>query len=875
MSYDGCSINNDGRYDIKSNLKPPMIDENYSMRTSYLYNSVATITPNVVIEPVIEPVVEPIVEPIVKLIEPIIEPIVITINDSYIENENIEVENVVIENVVIENKPVKYPLLDLKKTNLRFDEAFGCQSLIEPANVNRLRHIINEWDEYKNDIIEPSTDPKYQPFKQLKEYYKRCLINNTVVSSYNKGKISNNVGRWYVNTYGLQTIPLTCKNALCEGKYIDIDISNCHPVILEAICSNYSIKCPLLSNYNKNRTTVITDLMNTLKCTKQEAKVAIIACLNGGIKKLKISWWNDFIQEFKNIHLLVSKLKDFSHLAKNVSCNYNINAKITSKVINIYENTILETMFLFLEQKEVIKNKIAVLSFDGIMVEQSLYNTETITPVFLTELSNNIYEKVGIKVNFVIKPIINTLVFPDNLNEDIVEMEDTYDKVKIEFEKNYFKIKDSANFGYMKSTEELAYFNQSQLISNNNNLKYSKYNKNNDSWEKKDFVPAWIKDEQMLTYDRCAYDPTNKIKNIKNLFTGWEVDKIPPIHDDEVDDKINLIKYHIDNVICDDNGGCPEFLYWWLANIVQQPDKKTCVFIIIKGTAGAGKSIILEWFGEYILGSKNASKPSSMSSLFQQFSQESTNKVFALIDEINYADIIKDGGADRLKNLITSSTISSELKGQQKIQIPNLLNNSATTNNDVACPVPKDDRRTTVYEINEKYVGDVEYFQRLGKQLNAPLSRRAFYQYLMKVQLPDCASSNAGLQPVRPITNALKELMRRCIKPFDRFLSSFIENELNTNDNEFNDITISIKSNEFFNKYNSWCLIFKYKVDTNLTAFGFNIKFYINKGSIVRKKSNGIVYHINLKKTKDVMIKSKTFDEEFLGNKDDNGSDTD
>ena len=116
MCYEGCSINNDGKYDIKSYLKPPMIDENYSMRTSYLYNSVSTITPEPivepivepviepVIEPIVEPVIEPIVEPIVKLIEPIVEPVVITVDDFYIENENIEVENEVIDNTVILTK---------------------------------------------------------------------------------------------------------------------------------------------------------------------------------------------------------------------------------------------------------------------------------------------------------------------------------------------------------------------------------------------------------------------------------------------------------------------------------------------------------------------------------------------------------------------------------------------------------------------------------------------------------------------------------------------------------------------------------------------------------------------------------------------------
>ena len=92
MCYESCSINNDGRYDIKSCLKPPMIDEYYSTRTSYLYKSVGTTTP------------EPVVKLVVKLIEPIVEPVLITVADSYIENENIEVVNVIIDNTVILTK---------------------------------------------------------------------------------------------------------------------------------------------------------------------------------------------------------------------------------------------------------------------------------------------------------------------------------------------------------------------------------------------------------------------------------------------------------------------------------------------------------------------------------------------------------------------------------------------------------------------------------------------------------------------------------------------------------------------------------------------------------------------------------------------------
>lgn len=83
--------------------------------------------------------------------------------------------------------------------------------------------------------------------KILKEYPKDGLIKYTR---------KNNFGRYQAN--GLQKMPCEIRKYVSDGIYIDI--SNCHPTILEQLFKTYEITIPdALRKYNENRNMMIKE----------------------------------------------------------------------------------------------------------------------------------------------------------------------------------------------------------------------------------------------------------------------------------------------------------------------------------------------------------------------------------------------------------------------------------------------------------------------------------------------------------------------------------------------------------------------------------------------------------------------------------------
>ena len=89
---------------------------------------------------------------------------------------------------------------------------------------------------------------------------------------------------------------------LCEGKMIDVDISNCHPQILYNLCKKYDIECNYLSEYIENRDEKLQELMSSYNLNRGQAKVQFLKCINKDSLSIKIGKKlvknNSFFQKF-------------------------------------------------------------------------------------------------------------------------------------------------------------------------------------------------------------------------------------------------------------------------------------------------------------------------------------------------------------------------------------------------------------------------------------------------------------------------------------------------------------------------------------------------------------------------------------------------
>ena len=133
-----------------------------------------------------------------------------------------------------------------------------------------------------------------------------------------------------IYSYSIQT-PLTTGGRLYCGNSIqglqkhlrgflmthttDIDMKNCHPVLLRFICKKHNIPCPSLEYYIKNRDEVLAEFAD-----KDEAKIAFLKAVNDDKRNLKIksSFFKSFDKEMKELQTVITSLECYNDIKQSV-----------------------------------------------------------------------------------------------------------------------------------------------------------------------------------------------------------------------------------------------------------------------------------------------------------------------------------------------------------------------------------------------------------------------------------------------------------------------------------------------------------------------------------------------------------------------------
>lgn len=116
---------------------------------------------------------------------------------------------------------------------------------------------------------------------QLSAYLAK-LENGLVSVSYNRNS-NNPYGRSNPDrALGLYPIRREIRHTLSSNEMTDLDIKNCHPVMLLQICDIEGIECPQLSDYVNNRQVYFNDGMKAYGCSQEEIKRLFIIYLYGG-----------------------------------------------------------------------------------------------------------------------------------------------------------------------------------------------------------------------------------------------------------------------------------------------------------------------------------------------------------------------------------------------------------------------------------------------------------------------------------------------------------------------------------------------------------------------------------------------------------------
>lgn len=670
-----------------------------------------------------------------------------------------------------------------------------------------------------------------------------------------------------------------------DGDY-DIDIVNCHnELLLTLLKDNTNYDITHLENYCSNRAEVIDAIeidANAIKhynnynkdnkTKKDVVKSLFTIILYGGTidtwkqefgfnnKDYELtSFVKDYIDEIQmNTNIIINdkRFKDIVSSIREIKIkeakekykkkfkieNFKLNnGALLSVILQEYETLIIEKAINVMEQNGIT---VTSYNYDGFQIKKCEGIDALITGlneyINKSPISHNreIKPFIFTNIKFIVKPFRDILIMPELVklteesniyNIDVMTSTKNYKVQKEYFERFHCKIENP--FCFIRDDDNGVMFikqtNMSNLYSNVVTTPHKGL-----------IIPSWFynweKDKNMKTYYNYNYYPNDSLtpKNCKNLWKPFPILKVP------LDPNATTSK--ITDFITTLLGNCAEYVLNWLAHVVQRPERKTEVCILLYGSQGCGKSTIGEYILRKIIGLDKIIITSKTDKMFGRF-VNTQGKLLAVLNEASGKDTFNI--CDVLKDAITCSMTEQEKKGIDAVSVIDYTNYIFTTNNINSVKIPEDDRRFMPIEINEELKNNKSYFNELYADLDNDIIMRKFYEELKKRDL-----SNVNLVADRPMTELRLDMMnmnRNCIKQFIDYWREKVMTKMSEDGNFMEKKMYGSKLYECFNHF--WNIEGrKAENKPNYTKFGTEIKQF--KKDVIYKANNGSTYEIILVK---------------------------
>jgi len=234
----------------------------------------------------------------------------------------------------------------------------------------------------------------------------------------------------------------------------------------------------------------------------------------------------------------------------------------------------------------------------------------------------------------------------------------------------------------------------------------------------------WLEHPDRREFDGLMFHPKDNREGYYNLYRGFAIE---PVKGD-----CELLLSFVKSVICNNDENNYLYLLSWMAHLVQKPEEKIGVAVIIRGLKGTGKGKFLQQFGS-LFGS-HFMEVANGEHIVGKFNAHLSHLLLLGADEAYWNGDKKAEGV--LKNLVTEPKIIIERKGIDSVSMESFLRIVLTTNNDYVVPASGDERRWFVLDIADTYKGDYAYFKAIDDHMNSG-GREALLYYLMHYRIPN------------------------------------------------------------------------------------------------------------------------------------------
>lgn len=623
------------------------------------------------------------------------------------------------------------------------------------------------------------------------------ILNKFKANNYNleiQYRQNDNVGRRFANEGAIQNLQNRLKSSLVENICFDYDMCNAHPTLILYIMKNYfkNLPCNYIKQYVYDKKNVLIN--NNLD------KLDVLKTINISFKpKTDNLWLQSFHTEISHLqNVLYEKFKD------KFTINSKTNAKgsLLNKILCVLENNILYTAEQHIFDKYNIRPD--SLMFDGLHYQMSN---------LLNELNSSTKE-FGIIWN--IKKYTNPIIIDNSLiSVGEIPYEETFDGVKVQFEKKYFmlmspKLLFCRLFNDENGLENLCtYKSKCDFTTLVQTVKF-KYLNNKGKIETDKFINHWFGCDNRKIYEKAVFKPHPMVcyDNEYNEFTGFSFEKWDKKKVNNNPDNYNIYQEHIKYLVGTDKQlELFNYIEQYIANILFNPGKLPKVSIIFRSKSKQiGKNLFFGKFFENCLYKSAVLDTTKPDQVFGKFGN-TYKKFLVTLNESNIKsnyDLIEN-----IKSAITDPYTNRELKGVDAQKVDNLARYIFFSNNLNCVKIEQGDKRFVSCN-NIEDAKSRDYYNKLSDALDDKNRLLSYINYLKSI-----FDKHYDFANNRPITSYYNDLQSVTIP----IIVDFWIYVINKNPED----SISMRAQCLYKLYNKWAKNHKLETISN-QKFGRMIK---------------------------------------------------
>jgi hypothetical protein len=218
----------------------------------------------------------------------------------------------------------------------------------------------------------------------------------------------------------------------------------------------------------------------------------------------------------------------------------------------------------------------------------------------------------------------------------------------------------------------------------------------------------------------------------------------------------DIIKAFLLNIICSGSSVVFTYLFCFLAHMLQRPEEKPGIIIVLLGGQGTGKGTFFRILRA--IWDRTTIQVSDIEEVIGRFNAALERNYIVCMDEAMFSGDKK--AVDRLKSLVTETTCRIEQKYQPARTIDSYHRFFAASNHSQFAHIEQDDRRFAFLRVSDDAKGNHQFFGQISKAIEDPVVIDALFYELVNL---DISQFNVRKKP------QTSELIRQKLRSLDGF----------------------------------------------------------------------------------------------------------